>query len=150
MSQANARSQERSGRPGETENTRQQSPARKLAEWVTMGISMLLILGLAGYLVFQGFQPAPPYIPAEVRALMQQVRQDGERYILPVEVANRGNRTLRDLKVEVTYLGPEGKETQDFLIDYLGERSQQNLFFYFDRHPAELQVETQPVSYRLD
>jgi uncharacterized protein (TIGR02588 family) len=150
MSQAEARPRERSGQKSET-GKHERSAGRKLAEWVTMGVSALLILALAGYLVVEGMKPQPPYVRAEARPLIEQVRQQGERYILPVEVANHGERTLRDITMELRYVSPGGKEeTREFTIDYLGEKSSQSLYFYFDEHPGGLQVEARPVSYRFD
>jgi uncharacterized protein (TIGR02588 family) len=129
----------------------QRSGPRRLAEWVSLGISMALILGLAGSLLYEALQPHPPYVPAEVKPLIAEIREESDRYILPIQVANHGERTLRDLTVEVEYLSPDGKtETRDITIDYLGERSEQKVYTYFDRHPRDLHVRARPISYRLD
>ena len=130
---------------------RGRSGPRKLAEWVSLGISAALIATLAGYLVYQGLQPQPPYVAAEAQVLMNRVLEKDGKYILPIEVVNHGRLTLRELNVEVEYRGPDGKqETREFTIDYLGEQSKQKIYLYFDQHPRDLQVKAEPLTYRLD
>jgi uncharacterized protein (TIGR02588 family) len=132
-------------------NGTQRSGPRKLAEWVSLGISLVLILGLAGCLLYEALQPHPPYVPVQVKPLLAEVREEDNRYILPIQVANRGERTLRDLTIEVEYRSEDGKsETRDIIIDYLGERSGQKVYTYFDRHPRYLRLRARPTSYRLD
>jgi uncharacterized protein (TIGR02588 family) len=129
------------GRPG----------GRLLAEWVSLVASALLILGLAGFLLYEAVQPDDPYIGAQVRPLLDQTRQEDGRYILPVEIRNPGQRTFRDLKVEVEYVSPEGKpETQDATLDYLGEGSRQRVYFYFDEDPRGLKAKAEARVYRVE
>ena len=129
----------------------QPSRVRTLAEWVSLGISALLILALAGYLLRESGRGDTPYVRTEVRPLLDQVRQEGSTFILPVEITNGGRRMLRALKVEVTYQGPDGKEeSRELDIDYLGERSSQTVYLYFDRHPRDLKVEAKPLHYQVE
>jgi uncharacterized protein (TIGR02588 family) len=75
--------------------------SRRFAEWISLGISTVLLLCLAGYLLLQALAPDSPYLLAEARPLTAEVQQKGDRYILPIEISNQGRRTLRELKVEV-------------------------------------------------
>jgi uncharacterized protein (TIGR02588 family) len=122
-----------------------------VAEWISLGVSALLLLGLAGYLLFQASQPRAPYITVEARPMLSDVRQEAGRYILPVAITNQGRRTLRELQVEVSYQSAGGRrETREVQIDYLGQQSRQEVYLYFDRDPRELQVQCAPLYYRLD
>lgn len=125
---------------------------RKLAEWFSLGASALLILVLAGFLAHEAFKANAPQVPVEVGIKWNEVREVGGRFILPVEIVNRGEQTLRDLNVQLQYQpsGAAEPETREVVIDYLGERSETTLYFYFDQPPDTLQVESRPVSYRLD
>lgn len=124
---------------------------RKLAEWVTFGVSACIILGVSAFLAYEALQAEPKAIAPDVRPLFEQVARENGRYILPIEVHNPGQRTLRDLKVEVSWTPREGeKETVDFTVDYLGEQSRQTLYFYFDEAPQSLGVEVKPTHYRLN
>jgi uncharacterized protein (TIGR02588 family) len=98
----------------------QLAPGMRLAEWVSLGASALLIAAAAGFLVFEGLQPESPQVFAEARPLLKEVRADGGRYVLPVEVINPGKQTLRDLKVGLSYPGEDGRTGERATpIDYL-------------------------------
>lgn len=127
------------------------SGPRKAAEWVSLGLAALLLLSMASYLVQRAAQPESDYVAAEVRLLMDEVRQEKDLFILPVEMRNPSRRALRDLHVDVEYRDEKGEPaTREIEIDYLGAGSRQQTYLYFDRHPRELQVEATPTQYRLD
>ena len=71
---------------------------------------------------------------------------------MPVTVKNLGDHTLRDLRISIDHQRPGGgeKQTQDFDIDYLGERAEQRIFIYLDEDPRTLTIEARAVQYRLD
>jgi uncharacterized protein (TIGR02588 family) len=125
--------------------------SRRFAEWISLGISTVLLLCLAGYLLLQALAPDSPYLLDEARPLTAEVQQKGDRYILPIEISNQGRRTLRELKVEVRATEPGGKsDTRELQIDYLGEQSAQKVFLYFEQDPRGSRVETRPVYYLVD
>jgi uncharacterized protein (TIGR02588 family) len=124
---------------------------RKLAEWVSLGISILLIVGTAGYLIYQMFLPRSPYLRLTVKPLIAEVRQQGKQYILPVEVSNNGRRTIRELTVEVKQETPEGQQsTREIKIDYLGEKSRQKAYLTLEQDPRSMKIEAAPSYYLLD
>jgi uncharacterized protein (TIGR02588 family) len=125
---------------------------RRLAEWVSLGVSVLLIAALAGYLIFEGFRSRSPFVPVEVRIELDQAQRSAGRFILPVTVRNLGNHTLRDVRVVIEHGSPADPEKrgQDFDIDYLGERSEQRLFLYLDEDPKSLSIGARAAQYRLD
>lgn len=128
------------------------SVSRTLAEWVSLGVSCLLIVGLAGFLVYEIVKGNDPYNLAKTSARTDEARQVEAVFILPVEVENTGRRTLRDLDVELTY-APPGKQQPEQAtktIDYLGEGSTQTLYFYLDHDPRQMAVHVRPLHYRVD
>jgi uncharacterized protein (TIGR02588 family) len=125
--------------------------ARKLAEWVTMGLSVLVVAGVAGVLGYQATREKHAFVPAEMTPLLEEVREVNGQYILPLEVKNRGRRTLHGFKARVTSHPAQGPpEEREFEIDYLGEGATQKTYLYFDRHPRDLRVRAQPLGYRLE
>ena len=74
---------------------------RKLAEWVSLGGSSLLVAGIAGFLVYQAILGESEYVPATVTPQPNEVREVGGWYVLAVEVRNHGRRTLRGFTGEV-------------------------------------------------
>ena len=130
----------------------QKAAAHTVAEWVSLVISALLILGIAGYLLYEASKPNGPFIPVEIQAHLEEVRQVDGRFILPVRILNRGGQTLRDLKIELRSSPSAGSapEPSDVVIDYLGKGSEQTAFFFFDQHPRELKLEPRAISYRVE
>ena len=128
------------------------SVTRTLAEWVSLGVSCLLIVALAGFLVYEMVRGNDPYNLARTAAQADAARQVEAVFILPVDVENTGRRTLRDLEVELAYT-PPGKQQPERAtkkIDYLGEGSTQTLYFYLDHDPRQMSVHVRPLHYRLD
>lgn len=130
------------GRPGR----------RTLAEWVSLGISAALIAGLGVFLVYEIMKGDGAYNVARAVAQTDQVQQVEGLFILPVEVENRGERTLRDVAVELTYTlpGKEQPETAEAKIDYLGEGVKQKLYFYLEHDPRQMPVSARALHYQLD
>jgi uncharacterized protein (TIGR02588 family) len=129
---------------------------RRLAEWVSLGVSVVLIVAVSGYLVYDGVRSRSPFVPVEVRIELDRSQQRAGRHIVPVSVKNLGEHTLRDLRVTVAHRPRNGgdargeKQSQDFDIDYLGERAEQRIFIYLDEDPATLTIEARATQYRLD
>ena len=145
----NRRDDRKPGQPAKSRRSRR----RRLAEWVSLGISVLLIAALAGYLVLEAVRSRSPYVPVEVRIELDQAHRTAGRFILPVTVKNLGNHTLRDVRVVIALRPGSGggeNKSQDFDIDYLGERAEQRLFVYLDEDPQTLTIEARAAQYRLD
>lgn len=124
---------------------------RRLAEWVTFGISLALVLGLAAYLGWSMRQPVSDVVVARVIPLFDEVSERDGRFVLPIEVDNPGARTVRDLQVRVEYRGQGGqRESMQILIDYIGQTSEQVVYAYFHEDPRTLAVRAEPISYRVD
>jgi uncharacterized protein (TIGR02588 family) len=85
--------------------SRPQPRGRSRAEWVSLGISLLIVAVLVGILTVDQLRGPgrEPRLTATVRR--EEVRQEGEAYYLPVEVTNGGDQAARDVRVRIT-LGP--------------------------------------------
>lgn len=124
---------------------------RKTAEWVTMIGSLLVVLAVAAFLVHEIAGPDSPYVPVAIRPRLDQVERREERWLLPVEVENRGRRTLQGFKGEVTFEAPGGERDRlEIEIDFLGEGSTQRHYLSFDRDPRELRLDARPLAYHVD
>jgi uncharacterized protein (TIGR02588 family) len=104
---------------GDNEGGKEQK-GRTTAEWVTLGISTLIVLALAGLVVFQAITQGtrPPQI--EIEPLTEEVKQVGESYYLPISVTNSGDKAVEAVEVEVE-LRVEGDEpeTIGFTVQFL-------------------------------
>lgn len=83
--------------------------------------------------------------------LSEQARPQGGKYVLPIQIHNRGDRTLSSLKLQVSCKSVGGVTTEgDILIDYLGEGASTTVYVYVEQHPRELQIRVQPFAYQLE
>jgi uncharacterized protein (TIGR02588 family) len=147
---SSSRNPETGSRRG-TKKRRAGDGGRQVAEWVTLVVSLLLILGLAGYLVYRTTLPVDPYATIAARPIHSELRREGEHFILPVEVANRGRRPVREVQIEVRLRPPGGTaETREWTVDYLDGRSRQRTYLYLTWRPGPEDVAAAPILYRLE
>lgn len=111
-----------------------QHAARTGPEWVTFGVSALILVVVLGLLVVPAFHTDDPAAPAADRP--GPVRQVGGQFFVPVEIVNRGDQGAAQVQV-VAELTIGGKTTSgDQVIDFLGGGETQELTFAFADDPA--------------
>jgi uncharacterized protein (TIGR02588 family) len=130
-----------------TRSSREAGKARRLAEWVTLILSVLIVAGLAGYLVQQGMVGDPETVPITAVPDVDGVQRLGEAFVLPIEVKNSGRKSLKGLQLEVS--SPDGT-TVDVQIDYLGQHSTQTVYTIVKSDPRQAPVQVQPRVYTLE
>ena len=94
--------------------------ARSVAEWVSLAISATIVAGLVGLVLYQHLARGdrPPSI--DVRPQLEAVRGEAEAYYLPVEIANRGDRTAEDVRVQLVLSADQGRrQAAELRIDFL-------------------------------
>jgi uncharacterized protein (TIGR02588 family) len=124
---------------------------RRLAEWVTFGVSLALVLTLSAHLAWRLREPVTDVVDARVTPLFDRVAQQEGRFVLPLDITNPGGRTIRDLQVRVEYRGAGGeRRSMELLVDYLGQSSEQVVYTYFRDDPRTLSVRAEAMSYRVD
>ncbi|WP_437923104.1 hypothetical protein WMF37_29225 [Sorangium sp. So ce291] len=124
---------------------------RRLAEWVSLAVSAALILALVVFLVYEGLTSSEGSVVPEVRALPDRAERQGEAWVLPVRVKNAGRQMLGDLGVELRYTPPGAREPErvEATIDYLGKRSEQELYFYVPGDPRGMSVEARALHFQV-
>lgn len=123
----------------------------KMAEWVSLGISTLIVVALAGYLLVVALREKETSAAVQVEARIFETREVDGRFILPVRVVNPGQANLRDLSVEISQPRLGGlPEPTALVIDLLGGRSEETVFFSLKEHPATSGVTARVASYRVD
>jgi uncharacterized protein (TIGR02588 family) len=119
-------------------------PNRTAAEWTTFAVSLAILLGLAGLLTYQqlagGARPATIVVSPRLEAL----RREADAHYLPVEIANRGDTTVQDVRVRLS-LTSEGRqpESAELLITFLagGETARGTVVFREDPTRANLSID---------
>lgn len=124
---------------------------RRLAEWITFGLSLTLVLALSAHLVWRLREPFTELVDARITPRLDRVARQEGRFVLPLDIANPGGRTIRDLQVRVEYRGAGGEaRSMDLLVDYLGQSSEQVVYTYFRDDPRTLSIRAEALSYRVD
>jgi uncharacterized protein (TIGR02588 family) len=123
---------------------------RRMAEWLSFGVSLALILAVVVYLVGRVLEPSAPVIDARVTPLLDQAKRQGSRFVLPVEVENRSPRSVRDLQISIHYELDGRPQSMDFVLDYVGQTSRQIVYAYFREDPRGISIRAEPLSYRVD
>lgn len=111
---------------------------RTTAEWVSLLVSVAIVLVLVGGLVYQVFARGnrPPSI--EVKPLIQEVRQVGDSYYLPLDITNTGDRTAEDIEIMLSLDSGQGDpETMQFQVQFLDGGETENQTVVFQNNPAE-------------
>lgn len=125
------------------------SNGRTMAEWITLGISGAILLGIVGVLTWLSFRGAehPPVIVVEPG--MDQVREDDSGYYLPVVIRNTGDATVADAVVHAELDTGSGQpETAEITIDFLDGGETAAGAFVFREDPASGELTTGVTSYK--
>lgn len=121
-----------------SEDTREAAEGRPPVEWVTFTVAVVII-GIVVALVATEIPksktpPAPVAEPGVVEAR-------GDRYVVPVVVHNRGQRTATDVQVRAT-LTVDGEEHEgDQLVDFLSGGESEEVEFVFEDDPTDGELE---------
>jgi uncharacterized protein (TIGR02588 family) len=139
---------QRAGREADRDDSQERS-GRTVAEWTTLSISVILILGLVALVTYVSISGGnqPPIV--EARPLDQEIRHEGATHYLPVVVTNRGGRTAQEVLIMAELVrGEEPPETAEFTIDFLagGETMEGTVVFASDPSAGELTARV--VSFR--
>ena len=120
------------------EGKQKEKEGRTGAEWVTLSISVLIIASLVGLLTYLYFTQGtdPPII--EVEAKLEEVKQQGDSYYLPLTITNTGEKTAEDVQIEVSLDSGEGDpETVTFTILFLAGSEPDYETAVFTKDPSE-------------
>lgn len=132
------------GNDGGSERRDRTSPL----EWVVAGISALLVLATAAFLLYDalGSAETPPLITVEVASVVAV----GGGYLVEFRARNRGQETAAGLVVEGEIHGDTGVvERSRVTVDYVAAQGAAGGGLFFTRDPRGLgnRLEVRPVGY---
>ncbi|HYI13761.1 MAG TPA: hypothetical protein VEX37_00100 [Thermomicrobiales bacterium] len=128
-----------------------ENEGRSTAEKVTTAISVLLIVALAGAILYEGYATGEAD-PArlEVTILLEQIEQRGDDYYIPVEILNDGDQTVEEVAVGIELLdGEEVVDEAETVIATLGEAEMVIAVLVVADDPTGLTIEAGVVTYQI-
>ena len=83
---------------------------RSTAELVTFAISALIVLAVVGLTTYLHLTGGSGPAVIDVQPEMERVYRGGERFYVPVRIANTGQTTAEDVRVTVAVTDPQGRQ----------------------------------------
>mgnify|MGYP000049699568 CR=1 FL=1 len=116
-------------------------------EWAVAAVGFVILAGIVGYLVYEGFSDTPSAHPDIVVVGEGPVRLASGTYLVPITVENRGDVTGAAVQVIGTLIDDAGVlfEESRTIFDFVPQHSKDAGGLYFAADPAagrlELRVE---------
>jgi uncharacterized protein (TIGR02588 family) len=123
---------------------------RKLAEIISLVLSTLTLLGIFGFLAYDSFHHEPgELLEIKTRVLKKEIKKEGTYFILPIEVANEGDKTPSKITFTVTTDLQDKQIIRQFEIEYLMRRDKIKVYVLFEEDPTSATVIVHPTSYQF-
>jgi uncharacterized protein (TIGR02588 family) len=121
---------------------------RSVAEWSTLAVSSLIVLGLIGLTSYFYLISSTAPATVEVEPRLSETYQAGGRFYLPVTVRNSGGETGEEVRVRVNVTDPAGgQEVAEFQIQFLAGGGSSRAVVAFGSDPRQGQIDAGVVSY---
>ncbi len=115
-------------------------------EWVVAAASALLVLGAAGFLLWQGSRA--PASPPRITVQVDSVVRASSGWLVEFSARNDGTTTAAKLVVEGELRGGDGEaETSEATLDYVPARGSERGGLYFTRDPRRGRLTLRPLGY---
>ncbi|HVF32723.1 MAG TPA: hypothetical protein VM933_06790 [Acidimicrobiales bacterium] len=119
---------------------------RSAAEWFTFTVAALVVAAVIGLIAVE--IPGSKRPPAPT-ATTGEVEERTGRFVVPVDVRNRGEATAAEVQVIAT-LVVDGQEAEaDQVVDFLSGGEVEELEFVFDDDPRDGDLEVRIAGYQL-
>jgi uncharacterized protein (TIGR02588 family) len=123
------------------------APNTSTAEWIVAALSAALVLGVVGFLIYDGVRS--PSTPPDVTIEIDSIQQAGPGYLVLFRARNRGHSTAAEVVVEGELEADTGRvETSETTIDYVPAGGQQRAGLFFTRDPRRLRLKLRAHGYR--
>jgi uncharacterized protein (TIGR02588 family) len=124
---------------------------RSTAEKITTAISVLLIVALAGAILYEGYargQADPARL--EVTVLDAEIEQRGDDFYIPIEILNDGDQTVEEVTVSIEVLdGEEVVDEAETVVATLGEAETITAMLVIADDPTGLTIDAGVVTYQI-
>lgn len=126
----------------------QQSQGRTTVEWITLGISVMIVASLVGLITYLYVSGGSTPAVIEVKPQFDQIRQVQDQYYLPIEIRNVGGETAEEVTVQISLVSANGQTASvEVTIDFLAGHGRMKATVAFSEDPRQGEVMVDVVSY---
>jgi uncharacterized protein (TIGR02588 family) len=123
------------------------APNTSKAEWIVAAVSAALVLGVLGFLIYDGVRH--PATPPDVTIEVDSIQQAGAGYLVLFRARNRGRSTAAEVLVRGELQADTGAvETSETLLDYVPGGGDQQGGLYFAHDPRQLRLRLRAHGFR--
>ncbi len=122
-----------------------QEPGYSRAEWVSLGVSVVILGLLVGMVIFVWLSPVDR--PARFEVRQGQIRVEGHSYYVDFTIENKGDQTGERVKVAGFIIVDSGREETSTTFDFVPGRSEEQGVLIFEHEPAGLVIRV--ISYQI-
>ncbi len=119
---------------------------RSAAEWVTFAVASAILAVIIGLVVREIPDSKRPPLPV---AVVVESAPRGDRFVVAIEVENRGERAAQEVQVSATLTIDGEEQTADQVVDFLSGGERVDLELLFDDDPSDGELEVDVTGYRL-
>lgn len=120
-----------------------------LPERVTLVLSLLIVLGLIGYIAFHHFFVESGAPRAQARILLDQAWETDGQWTVPVEILNASDLPLEEVTVQVEMSTPTGEPAEVSLTaSYLPERGREEIYVVTEVEPRRAKMKATIQSFK--
>lgn len=117
-------------------------------EWAVFGVSLVLVLGLIGFLVYDAATDGTR--PPDLRVRLGRAERTAGGYAVPIEVRNQGDETAEGVHVEVALEIPGHEpEKADLEIAFVPRQSVRQAWVTFPVDPAAGRLTGRVLGYEM-
>lgn len=115
-------------------------------EWTVFVISFVLILAVAGLLVYQ--EVAGGDTPASLVAQAGEPRETAGGYAVPIDVRNEGDTSAEDVRLQATLTWTGGTQTGEVVLPLVPYGSHRRAWIGFAHDPRDGDIQVRVLGYR--
>ena len=124
-----------------------QAPDTSTAEWIVAALSAALVLGVVGFLIYDGVRS--PATPPDITVEVDSIQPAGPGYLVLFRAENRGRSTAAGVVVEGELQADTGQvEVSETTIEYVPAGGRQRAGLYFSHDPRRLRLKLRAQGYR--
>lgn len=113
-------------------------PGYSRAEWVSLGVSLVILGLLVGLVIFVWLSPADR--PARFEVRQGQTRIEGNSYYVDFTIKNKGDQTGERVKVKGFITVDGRREEASTTFDFVPGRSEEQGVLIFEHEPSGLVI----------